>query len=318
VNLPPIPPAELLIDLARQDVLPAAGAAAFVFAVGMAFGRWSVSLAAAAAIIAAFVLANFQPLEHGESLTWETTHRLLPWKPNKSTFTHLPRAVLLLVAVGLASRWIGLLVGRALKDRLWWLPSLVVWLPRWVAVLVVGAWVAPPQLLEANIWLKPALAAATLLVWIATDGPARSGSGDQTMALVAACFLAGSVVFIYAHSKRFMELATLFGFGFAGIAAVARVSKADTSGAVPAAAGLWPALALNVWFQTQTDSLIPVSAYWLLALAPLGMLPFLHPRLARQNPWLVGTLRALAVLIPLAIAVVMALQFEQLPPEADW
>ena len=316
MNLPPIPPAELLIDIARQDALPAAGAATFVFAAGMAFGRWNAAFAAAFAMVAGYVAANFQPVEHGEPLTLETTHRLIPWVPDKPTFHSLPKAALVLTLVGLTSRWLGLIAGAILPKRFWWVPSLVVWVPRWAAVLVVGSWVIPQPMLEANAWIKPALGAAMLLMWIAADAPARSGAGDQVAGLLAACFLAASLVFIYAHSKRFMELATALGCGFAGIAAVARVARADTSGAVPAAVGFLPALVLNVRYQTESQ--VPVAAFWLLALAPLGMLPFLIPRVTRQNRWIVGSLRALAVLLPLAIAAVLALQFEQLPPEEDW
>jgi hypothetical protein len=317
VNLPPIPPAELLVDLARQNALPAAGAAAFIFAAGTAFGRWNAALSAALAIIAAYVAANFQPVEHGEPLAWESTSRLIPWKAEKSTVHQLPRAALALLAVGLVSRWVGLLCGLMLKDRLWWLPSLAVWVLRWAAVLVVGLWVIPPEMRTDRAWLHPAFSAAMLFLWIAADGTARSGAGDQVMTLLAACFLAGSLVFIYAHWQSPMELAIAIGFGLLGIGVVSRVSKAETSGAVPAAVGLWPALVLNVRFQ-QSESLVPLAAYWLLALAPLGMLLFMIPRVARQNRWLVGSLRAMAVLIPLAIAMYLAVANETLPPVEQW
>lgn len=314
--MPPIPPTELILEVAWQCILPAAGAAAFVYAVFVSFGRWAAALGSAAAIVAAYFALNYQALLHGETLSWETTSRLIPWVPDRSSFHFIPRAALVLTITGLATRWLSLLLGLVLPDRLWWIANLLVWLPRWVAVLVVGTWVIPQPWLDEHAWIRPALAAVMLFSWIALDGLCRSGWSSLMMSLIAACFLAAGVVFIYAHSKRFMEVSVSMGFAFAGIAVVSRSARVDASGAVPAAAGFLPALLLNVRYQTESQ--VPVAAFLLLAFPPLALLPTLLPREGRRNPWIMIPLRTIVVLAPLVIAVMLAMQNEQLPPEEDW
>ena len=49
----------------------------------------------------------------------------------------------------------------------------------------------------------------------------------------------------------------------------------------------------------------------LIALTPLTLLPFLIPRVSRQNRWLLIIAQAVLVLTPLVIAVVLAARFEQ-------
>ena len=312
MTVPPLPPAGLVLEMVRQDILPAAGGAAFAMAFILCLGRWAGPLGAAVGAIVGYAWANYT----FDLLTWESTHRLIPWKPDRSTWHFLPQASLVLVGVGLASRWLGSLVGCMLPERRWWVANLLVWLPRWIAVLVVGSWLIPTPWVEAHTWLRPALGAAMLFSWIALDGLARSGASGEVSSYLAAIFLAASVLFIYAHSKLFMELAVVLGYVFFGIAAVARSARVDASGAIPAAVGFLPALALNVRFQT--ESLVPVSAFVLIALAPLALLPFSIPRLARQRRWLVMPLRALLVLLPLVFAVMLTLEYERLPPEEDW
>ena len=49
--------------------------------------------------------------------------RLIPWKPAENApagWQSLPRAAILMVVVGLLSRWIGLLAARYLPERYWW------------------------------------------------------------------------------------------------------------------------------------------------------------------------------------------------------
>ena len=205
--VPPLPPAGLVLELVRQEVLPAAGGAAFAMAFILCLGRWAGPLGAAAGAIVGYAWANYT----FDLLTWESTHRLIPWKPDRSTWHVLPQASLVLVAVGLASRWLGTVVGCMLPERRWWVKNLLVWLPRWIAVLVVGSWLIPAPWAEAHPWLKPALGAAMLFSWIALDGLARNGSSGEVSFYLAAIFFAASVVFIFAHSKLFMEVAVVLG-----------------------------------------------------------------------------------------------------------
>lgn len=302
--LPPLPPAELVLGALKQDLLPAAGGAALVMCAFLALGRWAGALGSAAAVVVGFTWANYT-FEVG----WENTGRLVPWNPDRYVWHWLPRAAVILVGVGLVSRWIGLLAGRFLPERRWWVANLLVWVPRWAAVVVVSGWLVPTQAADLP-WVRPALATAMLLSWIALDGVARSGAGGQVAAYQSAMFLAAAAVLIHHHWGGAMELAVVLGFALFGIAVAAGAIKSDTSGAVPATVGFLPGLILSG--RIQVDSQVPLASFWLVALAPLTLLPFLIPWVNRQNRWLVIPLRTLLVLAPLVVSVVLAMQHEQL------
>jgi hypothetical protein len=196
------------------------------------------------------------------------------------------------------------------------MPSLIVWLPRWIAILVVGSWVVPAPWAQEYPWIKPALGMVMLFSWIALDGAARVGANGQAALSLAGAFFAASAVIIYAHSSLFMDIAVAMGFAMLGIAVVARVGKVDARGAIPAGIGFLPALMLNARFYL-SENLVPLAAFWLVGLAPLALLPFSIPRIARQNRWLLGIARLVLLLIPLVIAVALAMHFEELPPSDE-
>jgi len=317
--MPPIPPTPLIVETLRDLVLPAAGGAALILGLFLTLGRWAGCLGSAAAVVAGFVWANFTLDTGGEAagaIEWERTSRIIPWLPDKPTWHSLPRAALVLVLVGLASRGLGLIAHRALSDRWWWVERLLVWVPRWVALLVVGSWVMPVPWAEAYPWSKAALAATMLLSWVVLDGTARGGAGSQVALALAAMFFAAGGVTIFAHSKLFMDAAVVLGAAFFGIAVIARVGRVDASGAIPAGVAFLPALLVNARYQS--ESLVPLSAFWLVGLAPLALLPGLIPRVGRLHPLILGAGRMILVLIPLFIAVELAMANEQLPPPEEW
>jgi hypothetical protein len=102
-----------------------------------------------------------------------------------------------------------------------------------------------------------------------------------------------------------------------GIAVAAGVGKADTSGAIPAGVVFLPGLVLG-GRPSLADNLVPASCFWVLALAPVVLLPFLIPALARRNGWLVRIARPLLVLAPVVVAIVLAAQHEKLAFEEEW
>src|SRR4029077_347108 len=137
----------------------------------------------AAAVVAGFMWANFTLDTGGEhtgaTIEWERTFRLIPCLPDLRALHSLPRAAVLLVLVGLASRGLGWISSRVLAERWWWVERLIVWAPRWAALLVVASWVTPAPWVEAYPWSKVALAATMLLSWVALEGTARSGGSAQ-------------------------------------------------------------------------------------------------------------------------------------------
>ena len=78
------------------------------------------------------------------------------------------------------------------------------------------------------------------------------------------------------------------------------------------------ASAPRAWLRRQSRWSPFEVAFWLVALAPLALTPFLIPRLNRQNGWLARIARAVLVLAPLVAAVVLASKHETIAFEEPW
>lgn len=319
--MPPPPPLKDVLEALQQDVLPGAGGAALVMCLFLLFGRWSAALGSAVAVTFAFMWSNFQL---ADPPSWDSPTRLLLWKPDADSPGHqwLSRAALLLVLVGLVSRWVGLLAARLLPTRYWWGSSVLVWFPRIGGVVVVSAWLVLGKAAEAPEWehLRWELVAAMLFIWIVLDGLARSDISAQVAAYLAAIFFAGAAILLYSHNASFMELAVVIGSAMFGVAVAAGLVKTDAdakvhvSGAIPAAVVFLPGLLLGTR-PSHPDNKVPDLCFWLVALSPLLLAPFLIPRISRQNRWLLLVLRVLLVLAPLIVAGLLAGQHEKLPYE---
>ena len=311
--MPPLPPAEQVLAMLRGAVLPAAGGAALTYALFAGLGRWATALGSAAAVVVGFAWANYT----FDALAWAETGRLTPWRPGdpatptQQTWRPLAASALLLVVVGLASRWLGLIVGRTASERRWWVVSLTVWLPRAAAVGVASGWLVPASAAEHG-WVPYALPAVMLLSWAAWDGVARAGAGGEVAAYQAAALYAAGAILLYHQWASAMELAVVVGSALAGVAAGASAARGDASGAVPVGVAALPLLLLGGRLGTE-PSKVPVACFWLVALATLVLLPFLLPRLNRQNGWAARVARAALVLTPLVIAVAIAARHESLP-----
>ena len=353
--IPPLPPAKDVLEALQQDVLPGAGGAALVVCVFALLGRWAGALGSAVAVVLGVVWGNVK--SSYEKLTWEETWRLRPWKlPDDADGRDwLLKAALLLVVVGLLSRWLGLIAARVLPESRWWGANLLVWAPRVAAVIVVSGWLtvgevaqkrpadAPPaaeagkaeetiKVAVTTAWplLRPQLALAMLLLWVVLDSLARAGAGAQVAAYQGAALLAAGAIILYAHSAKSAELAILLGSAMFGVAVATAVvafpavksdpdawrfgsdvEGFDASGAVPAGVAFLPALLFGVqpWLNEHT---VPPACFWLVALAPLVLLPFVLPPLARKTGWYVPVTRAVLVLAPIVAALVVAGQHAQM------
>ena len=89
-----------------------------------------------------------------------------------------------------------------------------------------------------------------------------------------------------------------------GVAVAAGLGRVDASGAIPAGVLFSPVLLIAGRFSAVEP--VPLASLWLIALAPLALTPFLIPRLARHNGWKTRTARAVLVLIPVVVALVLA------------
>lgn len=317
--MPPLPPAKDVIDAVLGTALPAAAGAALVVCVFLSFGRWAAALGSAVGVVVGFGWANVGgELSTAQPSDWWRPGRVVPWSaaPEAPVWHGLPWAGVFLLAAGLASRWVGLLTARHLDERRRWGAELLVWAVRAGVVAVVAPGLVPAAWAAETLWLKPALVAAMLALWVALDGVARDRAGSEVAAYLAAAFFAAGAVLLYHHTARFMDLAVMCGCAAAGVAVASFPTRADASGAVPLGVVGLPGLMLNGRYLV--DSQVPVASFWLVALAPLGLLPSFIPVIARQPRWLVVPLRALLVLAPLVVAVVLAAQHEKLAFEEEW
>lgn len=323
----PIPPLKDVLNALYYAVLPGAGGAVLVACVFLLLGRRAGALGTAAAVVVGFMWGNFT-LDRlgGEPPAWANTWRLIPWTPEAEApgYQWLARAALVLVAVGLVSRWVGLLASRILPDRCWWIANTLVWIPRIAAICTVSAWLVLGKAAEGEQWanLRWELAAAMFLVWLVLDGLARGGASVEVAAFQGATLFAGGVILLYSHNAKFMELAVLLGSALFGVATVTALARTDgypqvaASGALPAAVVFLPGLLLGTR-PSHADNQVPVMCFWLVALAPLLLAPFLVPRVARQNRWLLLAGQSLIVLAAITSAVLWAGQHEKFPFEEE-
>ncbi|MDY3559211.1 hypothetical protein R5W23_006429 [Gemmata sp. JC673] len=329
--MPPPPPIKDVLDAISLCVLPGAGAAAVVTCAFLVVGRWrAAALGSAVAVVFAFMGGNFTLANlntEQPAPTWENTSRLLPWQPGAEApgYQWLARAALVLVVTGLLTRWLGLALARVLPERVWWLANVAVWWPRLWAIGIVSGWLVLGNAAADPQWagLRWQLAGAAALVWLVLDGVSRGGASGELSAQLAAVFFAGSAVLLYSHNAKFMELAVVLGSAMFGIAVAVLTRqhlddapKALASGAVPAAALFLPGLLLGTR-PSHAENKVPDLSFWLIALAPLVLAPFLIPRVSRQNRWVLIVLRTLLILTPLVIAVVLAGQHEKFPYEEE-
>jgi hypothetical protein len=311
-----MPPLRNAIEALQQDVLPAAAGATLVVCLFLMLGKRAAAIGSAAAMVFAFIWANFSfensiDSETGE-LVWANTHHLLPWKVEPSPRVEwVPFAAFVLIVVGLLSRWLGLLASRQLPERRWWVANLLVWIPRIIAVVVVSTWLVSERVMSESPWLRPTILLAMLLIWLTLDALARVREGGEIAAYLAMIFFAASGVLLYGHSAKFMEVAVVIGSAMFGIALVASLMKCDVSGAIPAGVAFLPGLVLGGRPSLTTE--VPYESFLLVSFAPIVLAPFLIPFLSRKNGWQVRAIRATLVLAPLAAAIIIAAQHEQLP-----
>jgi hypothetical protein len=317
----PIPPTAEILETLQSDVLPGAGGAALVVCAFALLGRWAGVLGSAVAVVVGFAWGNF----NFTKLAWEDTGRLLSWKlaDDAVGYEYLLRATLLLVVVGLVSRWLGIAAARVLPEPRWWVANVLVWLPRTAAVIVVSGWLTVGDAAKEWTILCPQLAFAMLLIWCTLDALARLGAGAQVAAYQGAALFTAGLVFLHAQSLKSAELAIVLGSAMYGVAvATAAIAlharrpdgtrvPIDASGAVPAGVAFLPGLMFGArpWL---TEHAVPPACFWLVALTPLLLLPFVLPPLCRKSGWYIPVSRAVLVVIPLVVALVVVRQYAQM------
>ena len=304
MTVPPPPPLADVLDALQHLMLPAAGASAFVFAAVLLLGRRFGNLGAALAVVAGLLAGNWEKVPMPAVLT-------------ASAWTHLPPYTVFLLSVGLVTQLLADAADRfeSLKSYRTGF-SAAKWPTRAVLLALGAGPVIPADPGFDRTQFYALFVVGSLALWVTFDRLAEVGFPAECAVLMGVTALLAGGVMLYAHSAKFLDMATILGSALLGVAVVAGSAKVDARGAVPAFVGLLPGLLVSG--RALTTSEVPAASFVLAAVAPLTLLPWLIPKLSRRTgPW-PRVIRLLSVLTPLVVALVLAGRVETLPWEQDW
>lgn len=311
-----MPPFDLVLDKAIFAMLiPLLVAAAVFFVTSRFVPRCGDLVGGVLALVAGFLAGNFRfgavEFAFGENDTF----------PLVEFFQGMSRSFLAPVEGeprGLLPRYclpwtilVASLVG--LVARLPKMPLAIGWLLR-SAAAVLAARLLVDSSLRADIpWLWPAFAVTVLAIWAVVESLARESHGGAVPLALGMVFMAASVVTIHAHSVRMTDIASLFAAACLGVAFAAWFRKADASAVAPFAAVALPGVML-VCHET-TFSKVPLTSYFLIALAPIALAPLLVLRAKETRGKVLVFVGAGLLLIPVVIAVVLTVLAESIALE---
>lgn len=294
MTFPSPPPLDEVLGAVQHVMLPAAGASAFVFAAVLLLGRRFDTLGAALAVCAGLLAGN-----------WEKVP--MPAVPTASAWTHLPLYAAVLLVSGVLTQLLGDAVARLRVAK---------WPTRALVLAFAADAVVPANPGFDRTQFYALFVVGSLALWFTLDRLAGCGDGAEVAMLMGVTALLAGGVMLYAHSAKFLDMATILGSALLGVAVVAGSAKVDARGAIPAFVGLLPGLLVSG--RVLTTSEVPAASFVLAAVAPLALVPWLLPRLQRQTgPW-PRVIRAASVLVVLVVALVLAGRVESLPWEQDW
>lgn len=282
MSWPPLPPWSEVVDVAWRVAFPAGGLA---FAIPLAARRFVGQAAVPIAI----------PLGAAFGLALAFNLRApVPWQPDDfgSGWIHVAWAAAL-VAGGFIA---------ILRTQWNWLAKLV--------AAAAAAWVmVPGECRDGGIWFS-ALAATIAIPWLAV--PTNSGAIKQRQwperpAWLAMALGGLSVVALYASYLRVTDFAMMAACALAGGALVCAILGRDGRELEGLGFVTLPAMAICVW--SEAGSKIPAPGYLCVGLAALPIALF---RWLPTNGLRSAMIRGALVLVPAAIAVIMAMSFEEL------
>lgn len=301
--MPSPPPLADILEALQQMVIPAAVAAALVFALPGLLGRRAAGLAAAVAIAAGFAAGNWTKT----TIPWGAAEREAPWQ-------QLPLVALALVVVAAVTQAAVDSVDRPYRSaKQVLLANVVAWLVRLVAIAVLADWVLPQRLDLERTPFTALFVAVTFLQWLTLDRIAAAGFSAEVSGLQTLTAFATGGLMMYAHWLTGVDVATIVGSAFLGLALVGAISKLDARAAIPASVGLLPGLIVSA--KGLTSSEVPGVAFWIVGLAPLILTPWLLPAVLRRRGVTLRVCRGALVLLMLLMGVALAACHETLPWE---
>jgi hypothetical protein len=229
-------------------------------------------------------------------------HELLPWWSLEFGWPSLFPATL--AAVG------GGIIAALVSSRSKWYLGLAL---RLIVVAGCAWWLtpvsAPPSI--SRHWLFFLLFVGSALNWEAFRLHGGRCLGRGTLLTLAIPWgAAAAAVLIHAHSARFCDLAVLMSATLAGIGLIAAIRKLELAPIFAGPAVFFPALMLNGAESTYSD--VPVASFILVALAPCALWVASLPPMRSQSGRALAVTATIAILIPCAVAIALAMRAEAL------
>jgi hypothetical protein len=182
---------------------------------------------------------------------------------------------------------------------------------RIIAVAGSAWWLTPAGTLWPRLGFFALMVVGVVLNWEAFRCRGGRSLGRNSLLLVTAPWcVAAAVVLIHAHSARFCDLAMLLAAAIAGVGFVASLRKLDIVSIFAGPAVFVPALMLAGG--TNTFSEVPAASFILVALAPSALWSLQLPPMRRWSGRALAAAGVVAVLIPCAVAIILAMRAETL------
>jgi hypothetical protein len=213
--------------------------------------------------------------------------------PGASSWNRLPWIALAALAVGVAVR----------------LPRtpLSVWLLLRASLAAAAAWwVVPAEVWLETPWLPATFGAVILAEWVLLEFLAAKPPGGSVPWMLAMTAFCAAAILIHAGTARLMDVATVLGAALFGVGAATWWQQSESGGAVSGAVLVLPGILLMG--QQETFSEVPWTAFAFAACAPLTLALTLLPPIRLWPGWKIGLCRFALVLVPVAVAVLLAVQ----------
>lgn len=178
---------------------------------------------------------------------------------------------------------------------------------------LAGAMLLPGSL-RASAWAFPCLILAIGVPWLGTPIAASQSRTSppprvpDVLLLLTLALLGGSIVLIHAHSARLMDLALMATCSLAAAALIAGVQGRDGSVLWGIPCLTLPALMLAGWSGTSSE--VPLTSFLLVGLSAWPLVGFQYQQ--PSSRWRGRILRGVLVLLPVSVAVALAMRAETL------
>ncbi len=172
-------------------------------------------------------------------------------------------------------------------------------------------WLTPVSPVSSRIGVFVLLFAASALNWEAFRYTSSRSLGPAALlALAIPWGGAAATVLIHAASARFFDMTVLLTATLAGIGLIAAVRKLDVTAVFVGPAVFLPALMLGGAVNTFSE--VPIASFILIGLAPCALWSLSLPPMRRWSGRALAVAAVVAVLVPCAVAVALAMRAESL------